>query len=74
MTEDDLHEAIMKRADEYQPTLRGRPRDLAEDLALCMVCLENGIGVDKVPVNEEINEFLKPGTPDPVDSDYGSDQ
>lgn len=77
MTEHELHEEIMKRADEYQPTLRSRPRDLAEDLAFCMVCTENGIGVEKVPttlVTEEMVEFLNPGAPEPLEYDDGSDQ
>jgi hypothetical protein len=68
MTDEEFHEAIMRKADELQAEPgRMLPRDLAEDVAYILLCTETGLSVKKVPINEALNEFLRPGVPEPVE-------
>jgi hypothetical protein len=67
MIDEEFHEAIMALADKYQAETRRLDRGLAEDLAYITLCTETGLSTKKVEVNEELNEFLRPGKPDPVE-------
>jgi hypothetical protein len=72
MTDEEFHDAIMRKADELQAAPgRMLPRDLAEDVAYILLCTETGLSVKKVEINEELNEFLRPGVPDPVEFPNG---
>jgi len=67
MTDEEFHEAIMRKADELQ-AVRGRmmPRDLAEDVAYVLLCTETGLSAKPFEINEELNEFLRTGVPEPI--------
>jgi len=67
MTDEEFHEAIMALADKYQAETWRMERGLAEDLAYITLCTETGLSTKPVPVNEALNEFLRPGDPAPVE-------
>lgn len=67
MTDEEFHEAIMALADKYQAETRRLGRQMAEDLAYITICTKTGLSFKKVEVNEALNEFLRPGEPDPVE-------
>lgn len=67
MTDEEFHAAVMALADKYQAETWRLGRDMAEDLAYITICTEQGLSFKKVEVNEELNEFLRPGKPEPMD-------
>lgn len=67
MTDEEFHETIMALADKYQAETWRLDRGLAEDLAFIALCTETGLSVKKIEVNEELNEFLRVGKPEPVE-------